>query len=278
MKQTTEIVPNMTLSEAIALYNSATEQIVMAFASIVDAQQKLSLFGEYIEVSAVNGGRCPHFEHPADTLAGIEKRVWGAIVNRMGIRQVMGIAARDKLDKQLEKGDMPPLTEETVLGMLMGMHASLPKLAEEAIREVWEWLRPPEHHHMAKGYKTNPRFELGKCVKVPGVLDSWYIKQCRFHVDHYYDARLDSLERVFRVLEGKGAAQRGYRSDLGQAINATPFGSGAQCETEYFSVRLYLKGAIHLTFKRPDLVAQFNRICGGMNLRGERAGGLDRTG
>jgi hypothetical protein len=264
-----EIVPNLTLSEAVALYREACTDIAEAFGAIARAEQKLEAFGEYVSVASVNGHRCPSFDHPARTLADIEKKVWAGIVNRMGIRGVMSIKARDELDKQLEKGDMPPLTEETVLGMMRGMQEQLPSLAEDAIREVWEWLRPREDTGWAREYKSNPRFELQTCVKISLGLDRWPSRL--FSVGSYTETRLDALERVFRVLDGKGAAQKGHRSDIVQGINATPQGSGAECSTAYFRAKLFKKGSIHIYFRRADLVAEFNRVCGGMNLRGERA-------
>jgi len=53
------------------------------------------------------------------------------------------------------------------------------------------------------------------------------------------------------------------------AINTTPYASGATGETEYFSFRLFYNGNIHLGFKRLDLVERFNAGAGGGNILGD---------
>lgn len=35
-------------------------------------------------------------------------------------------------------------------------------------------------------------------------------------------------------------------------------------------MKLFRKGSAHIYFKRADLVAEFNRVCGGMTLKGKR--------
>ena len=36
-----------------------------------------------------------------------------------------------------------------------------------------------------------------------------------------------------------------------------------ECETDYFRVRWFLKGTVHIWFKREDLLAELNRIGSG---------------
>jgi Domain of unknown function (DUF4942) len=38
----------------------------------------------------------------------------------------------------------------------------------------------------------------------------------------------------------------------------------------YFKFKAHRNGTLHLTFKRPDLVAKLNAIAGGKSLRGNR--------
>lgn len=267
-EDSTAIVPNMTVTEAIELFEQCCREVRDAYAAIAKAKRRLGAFGDHIRVGTKYDHHEPSWERPGDVLEHLEKQVWAAIVARTGVRGVMSVRARDELDRQLEKGDMPKLTVDNVLGMMRGMHAQIPEMVEEAIREVWQWLRPPEESWMAKEYKSNPRFELGKCVKLTGAV------QClcsTYWVRDYSEKRLDALERVFKVLDGKGAAQRGHRSKLVDAINKAKWGTGVEVHTEYFRVKLYKKGAAHVWFERPDLVAEFNRVCGGMTLKGERA-------
>jgi len=74
--------------------------------------------------------------------------------------------------------------------------------------------------------------------------------------------KLRALDRVFCLLDGKGVPE-GYSSPLIDAIETSQDGYG---ETEYFCFRACKNRNLHLEFKRPDLVEQFNRVAGGGNI------------
>lgn len=137
---------------------------------------------------------------------------------------------------------------------------SVPQLIDEAVREVFEWLRPGGWQAR---YKTNTQFEVGRrviranCVEV-----GW---GTNFRVSHYHEPNLTALDNVFHVLDGNGTVKT-TRGPLVDAINATPkVGTGG--ETVYFKFKCFLNSNLHIEFKRMDLVTKLNQVAGGMRLK-----------
>ena len=134
---------------------------------------------------------------------------------------------------------------------------------EEAVREVFEFLRPRNSR-----YKTNTEFEIGKRVILFALENKW---GGGFRVDHYREQNIRAIDNVFHALDGNGTI-KSHRGPLIDAIEASKDGTG---ETEYFRFRCFRNRNLHLEFKRLDLVAKLNAVAGGMRLRGESK---DRTG
>jgi hypothetical protein len=78
------------------------------------------------------------------------------------------------------------------------------------------------------------------------------------YVNHTKSDQLDDLSRVCAVLDGKPEAdhRRAWFSLLNR-MNKTTDGPASD---DYLSVRCFRNGNGHVTFKRPDLVEQMNRI------------------
>lgn len=202
-----------------------------------------------------------------DVLDNLRRDAWAVIVERLQIRKTLSVARARELSDQLEKGELPELTEENVGAFARGYLARVDDMMTEAIVEVFERLRPRENTR-ANEYKTNTQFEVGERVILTGMVGPGYGNQ-RWRVAFCDSARneLTALENVFRMLDNAGTPA-GYYADIINAINAAPDdGRGA---TTYFVFRCCRNGNLHLRFNRLDLLARFNRIAGGMRLRPQR--------
>ena len=169
----------------------------------------------------------------------------------------MSIARRDELDKQIHDGNLPELTNENVLALFQDSAANVQTYIEEAILEVFEWLRPHNSQH-----KTNTEFELGKKVVVTWMVERGY-NRGKFRVNYRREKYLTALDSVFLAIDGKGRIKGSY-GDLYQGICDSADGSGT---TPYFKYKCYLNGNLHLEFLRPDLVARLNSVAGGARLK-----------
>lgn len=81
-------------------------------------------------------------------------------------------------------------------------------------------------------------------------------------LDHRGCEKIDDPARPFYLLEVRNipdfrhSTGTLYSDFLGAGINV-----GEMFDGEYFTVRDFLKGTVHITFKSPDLVEKLNDIC-----------------
>ena len=264
---TTDLALHATVRELCAAFVSAERDVRAAFAQIVAAEERLGAafaMGEHyarIHVSACGSSYRDNFKDPDEAVKLMARGAWRAIVERFELRRFMSIKRWEELTKAIDEDGLPSITEEHVMGFLFAQLSQAREHLTEAVHEVFEWLRP--HAHTRTGQlKTNSELEVpGKVILGYVVSRRWTGKG--FEVDYRRRQHLVALENVFRALDGRGTIP-GYQSALETAISAAEGGEG---ETDLFTFRACLNHNLHLTFRRPDLLARFNAIAGGKRLR-----------
>lgn len=204
-----------------------------------------------------------NFDKPEERLKEVRRALWHTMVERLEVRRMMSVKAWKELTEQIDKGEVPELTEEAIAAMVKQFSDAAPAMLEQAVAEVFDFLRPPHSE-----YKRNSEYEVPRRVALTWVIDTWHTKTfpSKFLVPrHQCEQQLTALENVFSNLDGKGSTSKGYVSNLSEAIRKTKRGDLG--ETEYFSFRGYNNGALHLEFLRQDLLERFNRVAGGARLR-----------
>lgn len=259
---TDALAKRFTITEAISAYERATAQIREGFRLVAEAEKLLNdtfTLGSSGRIY-VNGysGRIS-FDNPDEHLLRIRHEVWSAIIDRLEVRRMMSVARSKELSQQLRKHELPELTVLSASELLHGFQSNLHKMLEEAVEEVFNWLRPRRSE-----YKTNSEYEVPPKVILTRVVEkpSW---SSRFYVNDHYDSELTALENVFTALDGRGQITKTHYSQIHNAIVADDFkGIG---ETDYFRFKAFKNGNLHLEFKRLDLLARFNQMAGGARLR-----------
>ena len=100
---------------------------------------------------------------------------------------------------------------------------------------------------------------LGKKIIIENLLYRW--SNGRVTLDCSGREALDDLVRPFYLLEGRNVPD--FRSSIGAQYGeflGNGDNVGKLLEGEYFTVRGYQKGTVHIVFKRPDLVEKLNDI------------------
>ena len=108
-------------------------------------------------------------------------------------------------------------------------------------------------------YRTNNPCRLGKKIIIENLLYRW--SNGRVTLDCSGREALDDLVRPFYLLEGRNVPD--FRSSIGAQYGeflGNGDNVGKLLEGEYFTVRGYQKGTVHIVFKRPDLVEKLNDI------------------
>lgn len=261
---TTDIAKRETLSAMIGTYQQATKSVEEAY-SILESAEK-ALRAVFLDAPgyrfSVNERQCTEVGKKAsdEIIAKLKKDAWAVIVERMELRRLLSIKRRSELDSQIDKGELPELTEENVLALFEASAANVNTYLEEAVQEVFDFLRPPQSR-----YKTNTEFELGKRVILTWQVEKGWSRG-KFRVNYHREKHLTALDNVFHMIDGRGPI-KSYHGPLYDAITDSPDGTG---KTDYFKFRCCINGNLHLEFLKPDLVAKLNAIAGGNRLRTEQ--------
>lgn len=260
----TDIARRETLAELVGAWQKSMEEIAQAYQLLEAAQGRLR--------RVMGHGTNYHFtvnDHNQYERTGtkaieaarqtLKKDAWGALVDRLELRRLLSIKRREELDEQIQKGkDLPDITEANILAMFEQQAANVETYLEEAVREVFEYLRPRR-----SGYKTNSEFEIGKRVVLSYAVERGWTRGA-FRVHHRRADYINAIDRVFSLLDGKGGTGRTHHGPLYDAITDSQNGTG---ETEYFKFKCFKNQNLHVEFKRLDLVARLNAVAGGARLR-----------
>lgn len=201
----------------------------------------------------------------------LKRNAWEVIVDRLELHRMMSVSKWEALQRDLQKGDMPDLTEANVRAFVRQYETQLPELLSDMVAEVYDWLRPRCEGVGAGAYKTNSREEIGRKVVLTWMVARWD------HLHHGYwklhwsgrpGQQLIALENVFHALDGRGSIAKTNRSAVETALLASTDGRG---ETPYFRFKAFKNGNLHIEFRRLDLLARFNQIAGGKRLRQGKA-------
>ncbi len=175
----------------------------------------------------------------------MERRAWEVLVDALGIKNVMSVAKRKAFDEQLRKGELPPVSEQTVIATMFGLTDQAKDFATEAAREVFDLLRP--RGHLGGQYVTNSAFRVGRRVILPYRVDQRYGDR-GYTVNHDRSQELTAIDGIFHLLDGKGV-MRENRGPLVAAINSSD--KTGRGETIYFRFKCFKNRNLHLEFKRP---------------------------
>ena len=165
---------------------------------------------------------------------------WSYLLSESGLRTFMDAQAREQWGRQLAEGEVPELTAANIEATSAQLYAARGDMFERGVIQCFR--------RLSWDYKTNQPFKFGKKIIVKRLLSDGYL-------NHRVTNELDDLIRVFHVLDGQ--PEPDHRQGAYYWISEV---RSTEAENTYFHVRWFKNGNGHLTFKRPDLVEQMNRI------------------
>jgi hypothetical protein len=264
------VVSHQTCLELVRIYQDSVGAIARCLSEIRAAGQALDAAFCAGGQRHSNFGIDPHFRGRTyhgrdggdvsdwpDLFRKMKQTAWATLIDRLGVRKIMSVAKRAEFDHQLESGELPDITEESVLGIIGGLAGQAQDFAAEAAREVFGILRPNPGY--GEGHKTNDAFRVGRRVILTWMVERRYDGKT-FRVCYgRHEQELTAIDGVFHLLDGKGVL-KGHKGPLQEAIEASPDGKG---ETGYFRFKCFKNRNLHIEFKRLDLVRQLNLLAAG---------------
>lgn len=265
----TELIPRETAAAMITAYKQETERIQAAYAMLDTAKANLeSVFGDHYSTFDPTIGTYHHRVEVTDVLKRIKGEVWKALIDKLGIKKFMGLKRAEELSRNLHDPDkLPEIELETVYSMMTTLAQNAGDFTREAIREVFDDLRPYVDGYSMNQYKTNQknaREHIGPKIILTGMVENNY--HGGFRVSYRREDRLIAMDKVFHTLDGHGGPMNdSYRSPLIDAINTS--GNEGKGATPYFKFKCYHNGNLHIEFIRRDILQRFNAVAGGAALK-----------
>ncbi len=255
---TTDIMKHMPARVMIENYQTAREEVQEAFRLLDMAKKRLrSSFGTYYDQVFPPNFREYNLEREAKaSLEIILRNAWKGVFEITEMKNLISSKRKQKLDEQLERGELPELNIQTLSDMIADLGCNVDRYFKEAVQEVFEWLRPP-----GSRYKANSEYEIGKKVIICDAMDTDFSVSFGYHSEQ----RFNSLDNVFHLLDGTGVSK--YPDDAVTKIKEATREEKWECETDYFHFKWFKNGNMHIYFKRIDLVRELNRIGGGNRVK-----------
>ncbi|CAM8089439.1 Restriction methylase [Citrobacter freundii] len=180
----------------------------------------------------------------------LDRGIWRDLMKKSGMLSIMDAQARDQWYNSLEKEDIPVVSEANILSTFEQLHLNKIDVFERGVINVFKGL--------SWDYKTNSPCSFGKKIIVNNL-----VAHSRWGFSLNWGWRRDQLadlERMLFLLDGKPIPDnRGdVTTRLMEHIRDNP--SNDIYEDDFFSIRYFQKGTVHITFKRIDLTEKMNDI------------------
>lgn len=191
----------------------------------------------------ITGDYAKRDEAEASMVRIIDIRGWDYLLSESGLRTFMDAKAREAWSSQIAEGDVPELTAANIEATFAQLYGARGDMFERGVLQCFR--------RLSWNYKTNQPFQFGKRIIVRYLLSSG---SPNFRVTN----ELDDLIRVFSILDGK--PEPDHRNSAYCLVSNARQARRSEAENDYFHLRWFKNGNGHLTFKRPDLVEQMNKI------------------
>ena len=175
---------------------------------------------------------------------------------------------RDELLRDVDRNGNIPFTKENIKGTLQNVFSQRQRLFEQSVANVFDELvryyKGNANH--TEGWKTNDNYKINKKVIFPYGChyDNKYFDEFRLSYGYSDIDIYNDLDRVLCVLTNRNfvycctieRALKAQFESLGRHVKA-PFDN--RTESDFFNIKFFKKGTVHLEFKDKETWALFNK-------------------
>jgi len=181
----------------------------------------------------------------------VDRDLWHAAFDKTGFMQLMDTEAKKKFMAEL--ADKPPeFNEGNIRSTFMSLWQEKDDMYARGIVNVFLCLSKQHKTNNREPFKVNERAILSyMCEK------EWNGGRVHVNYSHAGD-RLNDIDRVFKTLDEQKHEPRALEHGINNAFKTgeTP----NYYADDYFEIRGFLNGNMHIHFKRTDLLEKANRI------------------
>lgn len=190
-------------------------------------------------------------------VSSVRALAWLSVLDKTEAAKLIYSSDREKFTSEVMAGTRGvSFTQANIKAFLLNIFNRRQDLFKNAVKKLFDELRRyhKENAVYTEGWKTNKSWHVPEKVILPRGVERYFGGSFRISYGKDY---LDDLDAIIRVLDCKAAD---YGTTIKKALQQSFDQPGNTAETEYFFLRYFLKGTLHITFKRLDLLKQINVI------------------
>lgn len=207
----------------------------------------------------------------------IKLSAWQGILNKMNIQKYLTYAVLSNFHEFAKNQGALDLTKENIHNLIMMIVGNRDQIMTQAVMDVFDLFTRyhSENREHVEGWKTNEAWIVGERIILPGYIQMGY--GTTYNTNHAKWQQFQDIEKVMCYLSGIDFAnldqledevphgtpekeKKYVRIGLKTAINRVEIGAPGWHQSEFFQIRCFKKGTIHLKWSSEELRAKFNQI------------------
>ena len=186
----------------------------------------------------------------------IRRSAWDRVFKETKAREYMSDKMLQKFERfQKEQGEMS-FSKENIIKMLETLMLNQGDIYQAVVEEMFDLFTKyyDENRVHVEGWKTNDAFKVNRRVILPWIVEKSFSNT--FSVKYNSRVKVDDIDRALCFIAGKKLA------DIKTVVEAVKEckRSGETVCSEFFEIKCYLKGTIHLKFLEEWHWRQFNLV------------------
>lgn len=251
--------------DLVARYNAARKILLDRY----ESQSKLDFYLQGIEppvakYSRRSSSELPVLNSPAsieEQLAQLKSRFWATVFEKTEIGKKATSNFLSKFNDFRTHQSSMAFTEDNVKEVLFLFVCNIKEMMRDSVIEVFDMATKYHEKNIihVEGWKTNKSWKLNKRIIMPSVVA--YGASCGFSFFEYRSEFLDDLDKVVSYLSGHPLIpEQQVKSCLRKFCYSHDYPN--PFETQFFIVKVFKKGTIHVDFKPEylEVLKQINLI------------------
>lgn len=278
----TEIANPSFIKNSVASYNAAKDALKDAFRAIARFNYYADGCGikrySYVETplyAYIRGGKQEDYNLAVDE---ITRNAWNDIFSKPSYQKLITSGVKDAIKKEQTRLGVMAYSEANINNLLDTLLGTRGQVMQQAIEDSFDFLTTYDKKNIIhkEGWKTNSHYKVNKKIIVPalhhagkhyGEISAWRLSDTGGKFGDLERALCYILGLNFDITDGKGICKvvenamhedsRNYWSGKTPADYKNIY--ERTHDSYFFTIKLYKKGTMHLTFKDMDVWARFNQ-------------------
>jgi len=196
----------------------------------------------------------------SDFADNLSASAWDNVFTESNISKFMTDGVRREFQEFQSRQHRVAFTVSNIKALINTLGRNIGSILEQAVLKTFDNLTRYDKKNTIhfEGWKSNSAWKINKRVIVPYIVEVGYDGRPAF--TYHYDRKqeIHDLDKVLCQFAQKNIDDiTTVIEALGRAFKSEKWGEA--CESEFFNIRYYKKGTIHLVFKDLELLAMFNR-------------------